>query len=264
MTRAVEVRKGGNRGNLEEVVAEQSASMCSSAGSHAKTFPTPASVPVWTGPGPDSGLSISDALASFVHGSWLSRTSEASLFGESIKFSEDWPTQGMTRNGRLFARPMLAHPIAEPACSSSHWATPRNCSAMGADITDEAIAVAHLRFPNLESQIALEIRQEWATPSSTDFKGSVTPAAAAAAQAELSPRGVRLPEQITKLDGLPDQANLNTTGNRPASSPRPVLNPRWVACLMGFPADYLDGVEPPSRRSGTRSCQPSPELSPCA
>jgi hypothetical protein len=27
-----------------------------------------------------------------------------------------------------------------------------------------------------------------------------------------------------------------------------VLNPRWVACLMGFPPDYLDGVEPPSKR----------------
>jgi hypothetical protein len=41
------------------------------------------------------------------------------------------------------------------------------------------------------------------------------------------------------------QVKEQTTVDRHASV---VLNPRWVACLMGFPPEYLDGVEPPSRR----------------
>jgi hypothetical protein len=57
--------------------------------------------------------------------------------------------------------------------------------------------------------------------------------------------------------GLHDQENPNTTGSPHASSPRPVLNPRWVAALMGFPVDWLDGVEPPSARSATRSSRKS-------
>lgn len=72
-------------------------------------------------------------------------------------------------------------------------------------------------------------------------------------------------EQLNNfVAGLPDPANLNTTGSPPAPSPRPVLNPRWVLTLMGFPADYLDGVEPPSRRLGTRSSRKLRKSSPGA
>ena len=45
------------------------------------------------------------------------------------------------------------------------WATPRNCSAMAATITDAAIAKAAERFPNLETQVAMMM---WTTPQSND------------------------------------------------------------------------------------------------
>jgi hypothetical protein len=39
------------------------------------------------------------------------------------------------------------------------------------------------------------------------------------------------------------------------------LNPQWAAWFMGFPVDWLDGVEPPSRRSATPSSRKSRKAS---
>jgi hypothetical protein len=36
-----------------------------------------------------------------------------------------------------------------------------------------------------------------------------------------------------------------------------LLNPPWVAWLMGFPLDWLDGVSAPSKASATRSSRKS-------
>jgi len=49
-------------------------------------------------------------------------------------------------------------------------------------------------------------------------------------------------EGLAPTRGQPDQANHNTRGKSRAR-----LNPRWVAQLMGFPADWLDGVQVPSK-----------------
>lgn len=260
-------RAGSGADDLVTVV-ERNLLTCSSADSPAKTCPTPASVPVWQGPDPASGISSTDALANFDRGSSSWKTSQACLFEGSTPFSDAWPTEGMTRNGQLFARPMLARRTDASGCSSSEWKTPTR-----EDCQDREFARNNRGEPKLSAQVwhspcsgdskdvpyrrdhgtkgmeraALlgQARGDWATPSTTDYKGSVTPAAA---RAELSNRGVRLPEQLTKLDGPPDQANPNTTGNPRESLPRPVLNPRWVLTLMGFPPTYLDGVVPPSRR----------------
>lgn len=109
------------------------ASTSSSVASPARTSPTPVSVLVWRGPDPASGLSSTDSLASFSHGLWLSRTSEGSLFGEPMKFSAAWPREGMTRSGRLFARPMLVRRTGVSASSSSptssNWPTATVCDA---------------------------------------------------------------------------------------------------------------------------------------
>lgn len=57
----------------------------------------------------------------------------------------------------------------------------------------------------------------------------------------------------TQSRGGDRKDELLLSGQVRAESPSPgSLNPRWVLQLMGFPADYLDGVEPPSKRSGTR------------
>lgn len=119
----------------------------------------------------------------------------------------------------------LAHRSEESGFSS--WATPRSCSAMAAGITDDAIANAANRFPNLETQIA----RLWPTPSTRDWKDSGTEPAA---QARKSPC---LPASVV-INGQPDPDSLNTDGKS-----RALLNPRWVAQLQGFPSDWLDGIE---------------------
>jgi len=78
--------------------------------------------------------------------------------------------------------------------------------------------------------------QRWSTPCCEDKE-----AAGSAKRGGLT--------NDVRLAGLPAPARRNTRGSQAESSPHPVvLNPRWVSCLMGFPPDYLDGVEVPSKR----------------
>lgn len=60
---------------------------------------------------------------------------------------------------------------------------------------------------------------------------------------------LNLVAQAMVADGLVDPANPRDGGSAPVPSrPKaPRLNPRWVAQLMGFPADWLDGVSVPSK-----------------
>ena len=111
----------------------------------------------------------------------------------------------------------------------------------------------------------------WTTPQSRDWKGE-------SQRGDAAP-GDCLPNQV--LYGQPDQASLSTTGKRhdwstpeacqaagghrsrggkranepllTGQAPRGSgsLNPQWVLQLMGFPADWLDGVEPPCKLSAT-------------
>jgi hypothetical protein len=69
------------------------------------------------------------------------------------------------------------------------------------------------------------VADEWQTPKATNVSTPVT----------------HHPERSD--GGQPNLARQIQTGAAPV-----VLNPRWVACLMGFPPDYLDGVEVPSKR----------------
>lgn len=321
--------------NLDDAIA-LSESTSSSAVSPAKTSATPASALVWAGIDPDCGLSSTDVLASFDRASSAWKTSQGSLFAASTPFSAAWPHEGTTRNGQLYAHPMLARPTAGPAFSSSPtWLTPtlrpeattNNGSNAGRPATGKSLGkqargdwptpvkedsesrTAHGtltdkvrdRWPTPTVMDAAGFEgapdvgrtgpnsgrtlfgavQDWPTPQTTDANSAgrhttqtgvmhpgttLTDAVRAPGSATLTPqsrdhKGVSqkiakgsyaggLPDQLA---GLHDQENSSTTGNRPASSPRPVLNPRWVATLMGFPADWLDGVAPVSRRSATRS-----------
>ena len=123
----------------------------------------------------------------------------------------------------------LAHRIKESGFSS--WATPRSCSAMAAGITDDAIASAANRFPNLETQIA----RLWPTLPTRDYKNvGNRDSMARRSQNSAQP----LPEVV--INGQPDPDSPSTDGKSCA-----LLNPRWVAQLQGFPSDWLDGIEWP-------------------
>ena len=165
----------------------------------------------------------------------------------------------------------LARRIKESGFSS--WATPRNCSAMAAGITDDAIANAANRFPNLETQIArmwptptaaeankisnqanygqiglsnhpaivgLPSRPKrekgaWPTPTTRDWKNV---GHRESMELRAVDRAQPLPEVV--INGQPDLDNPSTDGKS-----RALLNPRWVAQLQGFPSDWLDGIEWP-------------------
>ncbi len=96
--------------------------------------------------------------------------------------------------------------------------------------------------------------KKWNTPRSRDWKGDgkdclpnqakqwQTPNASVADAGARSRSGDRKDELL--LAGQALQGVPSTTGNRRESF---VLNAAWVATLMGFPADWLDGIEPPSK-----------------
>lgn len=143
----------------------QAVSTSSSAGSRARTSPTLASELVWTGIDPGSGTNSIVSLASFARGSWLSRTSEDSLFGESMPFSDAWPIEGMTRSGRLYERPMLKRRTVGSGSSSSRiddWLTP--------NATPDATSNngTNAGRPATGKSLARQARGDWPTPISED------------------------------------------------------------------------------------------------
>lgn len=83
-----------------------------------------------------------------------------------------------------------------------------------------------------------------------------------------TPQAYQAPEGMGKPTSTPLDRAVTEPGPSRATkggnlTPRPlVLNPRWVLTLMGFPATYLDGVAPPSKRSATRSSPRSAPSSP--
>lgn len=226
VTRGANASPGGTP--LLVAVMQQSEPTSSSADSPVRTSATPESVLVWKGLDPDCGLSSIDALASFDRSSFQWKTSQGSLFAESTLFSDAWPTEGLILNSVLYARPMLARHTTDRAFSSSpineKWPTPQTTDANSAARHTTTTGVMH------SGTTLTDAVRQWLTPQSPD-----------------------------QLAGLQDRESLNTNGSRRAPSPK--LNPRWVAALMGFPVDWLDGVAPPSRRSGTPSSRNNPKSS---
>ena len=155
---------------------------------------------------------------------------------------------GMTRTGRLYARATPARRIDVSACSSSpiraEWPTP--CAAPDARRHGYP-GTAH------PGSTLLDVAM-WMTPQARDYKGI----SQKVAKGEYTGG---LPDQIA---GLVDRTKIRTTGNLNV-----VLNPRWVAALMGFPTDWLDvapvplrGDAPRLRRSATPSFRRSRTSSP--
>lgn len=128
------------------------------------------------------------------------------------------------------------------------WASPQ-----ARDWKDSGPQCAGLLAP--ESPSTHGKPQDWPTPRTTDATGG--------------PDTVR-PDEMRKQGTGPDlkavvnqewptpRANRHGAPDSHGKSPiRGSLNPRWVAQLMGFPADWLDSPPPtaakPSRRSAMRS-----------
>ena len=125
--------------------------------------------------------------------------------------------------------------------------------------------------------------RDWMTPQSRDWKGISqapatkgtysgglpdqlqelenrrTPQAYAAPAGMGKPTSTPLDQQMRSQAGLVAPESRSKGGNLPASSV--VLNPAWVSCLMGFPADWCDIGDVPLPRSGTPSSRRSAKSS---
>lgn len=302
--------------------SELSALTASSVDSHAKTSARRGSVPDWRGPGVDSGASSPDSLASYDPALRSWRTCQGSLLSASTPFSGIWPRSGMTRNGRLSARRMLARRTGGSGCSSSliQWPTATSGDAKasgsrelagsntsGMSLTDavrpdraksaswptprsedsESSGARHSR--GTVDTLTSATRQEWPTARTRDQKGGYQGGRVRNGQISFDTLDVAVQAmEPNGLAGLRDRERPSTSGSRHewCTPVRPeggrtnrggarqdeplfvgqvkeqttgdrhapvVLNQRWVLTLMGFPPDYLDGVEPPSRPSGMRS-----------
>lgn len=201
-----------------------------------------------------SGLRLSVCFARFAPGSSLARTSQLSLDGEWISYSETWPPSGSMQSGQCSARPTWKRRTCED--ESSSWPTPRSSpnenrntkpcpsrgnghgktlageaglwgtprSRMGGAASLEAME-SGVEKCRLEAQAAL-----WYTPTTRDWKDG-----ACAEQAV--PTNGNLGRQVCR-DFRPDLPTVKD-GNGSSNSTRR-LNPLFVSLLMGFPMRWVD------------------------
>ena len=177
------------------------------------------------------GPSTTVLFATCVHGGSSARTCPVCCLQVPTQSSPIW-TQRATPAGRLYwVLTTSARRTDANECSLSRaWPTPTlDCA------TERTNRYAQGGFP-LTTAV-----QMWPMPTTQDGKNAAGPSqwnrnswplnvAAVAGQA-----GPQSPEDCNML-----------------GKSRARLNPRWVAQLMGFPADWLDGVEVPSAGSATR------------
>jgi hypothetical protein len=90
--------------------------------SPAKIFPSLVKALGWTVSARDSGSNMRASLASYDHGTRSWRTWQLSLTAGLIEWLGTWPKRGMTRNGCLYALPILARPTKGK--DSGSWPTP--------------------------------------------------------------------------------------------------------------------------------------------
>ena len=194
--------------------------------------------------------------------SW--KTSQGSLWEEWATFSGTWPRRGMTRNGFAYALQTSARPTG--GSESSSWPTPQARDWKGPSGNQNNTPNEVLK--NWPTPNAADAKRDtahkagnpslpmaakaWNTPRSRDWKGQgkdclpsdvamwQTPQASMADAGARTRGGDRKDELL--LAGQALQGTSSTDGSRRASY---VLSAAWVATLMGLPADWLDGIEPP-------------------
>ena len=137
----------------------------------AKTSAKPERVPAWLAADRACSTNCSESFAWWDRATSSWKTSQRSLAEEWTTFSERWPRQGMTRNGRAYRQRLwvpvisgtgggaLPTPVAQTGAGGPRAAgapgrlpTPRTCSAMAAPVNSRGNLEGE-RFPNLETVI---------------------------------------------------------------------------------------------------------------
>ena len=179
-----------------------------SGASHAKTSARQENEKASPAADPACGQNTRESFASYDPDSSSWRTSQASVFGGWIEFSETWPRSGMMRCGTAYRLPPSA-PITVVTGSSS-WPTPR--------VSD----VSAGRRLTLLSESRSSLRR-------VDKKGRIY--------------GANLSDAVKMWPTASALAQKKRLGcSVGASNPQGPgsLNPNWVEWLMGFPPGWTD------------------------
>ena len=174
------------------------------------------------------GLIPSESLAKYDHDSHCWRTSQVSLFSNTLdEFSGAWPRSGMMLNGYLYQLPKSER--TTKGQDNGYWPTPTTGRA------DQGLSPSQFKRHSFNLAQTVELREKWPTPSSRDYKGAYSEA-----NQKLKPRNL-LPDAVKKFPtptahdayGKGYKGQLQTEING-------TLNPTWVEWLMGWPSGWTD------------------------
>ena len=186
--------------------------------------------------------------------SW--KTSQLSLFGGSIEFSDRWPSSGSMRSGRCYRQPTAEHPTCDD--DSGCWLPTPSATSYGSSNNGRRGDGSTFRLAGKPSLNTMAKSGNWIpTPTAGDAKSSGSqnlPGSKAHAGVSLTDfvrhgnsSTPRLPTPAARDHRHPNKKS--TAERRPGAEkkgeqlPNAVggpLNPTWVEWLMGFPIGWGD------------------------
>ena len=180
------------------------------------------------------GPSTTALFATCGHGGYLEKTCPVCCLQVPTQSSPIWKRRATPAGRSYWVLTTSARRTDASECSSSRdWPTPTTWEQQESLETwqarREAVKVKAKNGNGFGVPLDMAV-QMWPTPCAREWKDGT------------SSGNRKSPNLGPTVFGQPDQANPNIRGRSRAR-----LNPRWVAQLMGFPADWLDGVQVPSR-----------------
>lgn len=164
--------------------------------------------------GADCGKSSLGSFARWDHDTLSWKTSQLSLLGGSVSFSETWPNAGTMQSGIAYQRHRSVPRILETGSSS--WPTP--LATDGAkDPTGSLARLIQTGHSKGRLDGTLRGGRSWPTPTARDWRSGKS------SDERFAQNSRPLSEHVER-----EVAN----GGR--------LNPRWVEWLMGFPLGWTD------------------------
>ncbi len=218
-------------------LAGRVASTSCAEGSRARTSPAPASEPASKASAAGSGGRCTESFAKWNPSSSSWRTSQLCLFGDSMPFSDRWPTSGSMRSGACSRRRSAGRPTFASACGYS-LPTPT--------VTDsKSKGYTYDQGDKTRPRLSLTgLARLWPTPQAHDAKLGYAKRVGRFGTKHGCMNlndWVMLPTPAARgwKDGAhPAELDRNTPGL--AAHAGGALNPTWVEWLMGWPLGWTD------------------------
>lgn len=239
-------------------------STSSPAASPAKTYRSRARGRASQAPAAASGGRCTGSFAKWDQATSSWRTSQLSLAGDLMPFSDRWPTSGSMRNGRCFRRPTAEHPTSASGCGFFVGTPTTNPQPIRETFPtpvardDGKSPEAHLRMKqrmpggprSTITSLAVLARAGFQQPMFPTPRSGKTSdeseeswlkrkAAGKVATPPLSLAVRMIPTPTAndaKNNGSPSQVERNSAALNVVAGGK--LNPRWVEWLMGWPIGW--------------------------